>query len=358
MPAPAAGPTADRPCTCHPDDSPPVPCPQKYALAECRAATDQTPETDALVNEGESLYLEQGGALTHDQRDDLFTKAIMLSGNLERRLSAANVALEAERKEVERWKNISDENLAYVHELQIRKHDLQLRNHAKAKQLVQECKAREEAERQLGNYAPHEYYAKQREDFIRKQIGDHNLIVATEHDRLREQSRAESAEARARELEALLEAERGDRILEKGRLFAAFEEQYKKLDDDLRPKLKTANAHVRELETQIEELRQHVREWLCVDCNTVYPGPPQKGVMCVVCPKCGGSTVKRNSVAEVALLREQIAKLEAQIATARAEERERCAETCAGTFSPHASATGCCDAALDKAAAAIRALKD
>ena len=51
-------------------------------------------------------------------------------------------------------------------------------------------------------------------------------------------------------------------------------------------------------------------------------------------------------------------ELEAQIATARAEERERCAETCAGTFSPHASATGCCDAALDKAAAAIRALKD
>lgn len=25
-----------RPCTCHPDDKPPVPCAQKYALAECR----------------------------------------------------------------------------------------------------------------------------------------------------------------------------------------------------------------------------------------------------------------------------------------------------------------------------------
>jgi hypothetical protein len=26
-----------RPCTCHPDDNPPVPCPRKYALTECRA---------------------------------------------------------------------------------------------------------------------------------------------------------------------------------------------------------------------------------------------------------------------------------------------------------------------------------
>ena len=26
------------PCTCHPDDNPPVPCPRKYALSECRAA--------------------------------------------------------------------------------------------------------------------------------------------------------------------------------------------------------------------------------------------------------------------------------------------------------------------------------
>jgi hypothetical protein len=27
-----------RPCTCHPDDNPPRPCPRKYALSECRAA--------------------------------------------------------------------------------------------------------------------------------------------------------------------------------------------------------------------------------------------------------------------------------------------------------------------------------
>lgn len=27
-----------RKCTCHPDDNPPVPCPRKYALTECRVA--------------------------------------------------------------------------------------------------------------------------------------------------------------------------------------------------------------------------------------------------------------------------------------------------------------------------------
>lgn len=31
-----------RPCTCHPDDNPPIPCPQKFALSECRAAAALT----------------------------------------------------------------------------------------------------------------------------------------------------------------------------------------------------------------------------------------------------------------------------------------------------------------------------
>ena len=30
-------PLPERSCTCHPDDSPPVPCPKKYALRECVA---------------------------------------------------------------------------------------------------------------------------------------------------------------------------------------------------------------------------------------------------------------------------------------------------------------------------------
>jgi hypothetical protein len=38
----AAIPGIERPCTCHPDDNPPVPCAQKYALSECRAASEPT----------------------------------------------------------------------------------------------------------------------------------------------------------------------------------------------------------------------------------------------------------------------------------------------------------------------------
>lgn len=32
----------EKPCTCHPDDNPPRPCPKKYALNECRAASADT----------------------------------------------------------------------------------------------------------------------------------------------------------------------------------------------------------------------------------------------------------------------------------------------------------------------------
>lgn len=39
---------AERPCTCHPDDNPPKPCPKRYALTECRAASA---ERDAVVEE-------------------------------------------------------------------------------------------------------------------------------------------------------------------------------------------------------------------------------------------------------------------------------------------------------------------
>lgn len=33
-----------RTCTCHPDDNPPIPCPRKFALRECRrsAVLDET----------------------------------------------------------------------------------------------------------------------------------------------------------------------------------------------------------------------------------------------------------------------------------------------------------------------------
>jgi hypothetical protein len=38
-------PERDRPCTCHPDDNPPIPCAHKYALTDCRAALQAAKDT-------------------------------------------------------------------------------------------------------------------------------------------------------------------------------------------------------------------------------------------------------------------------------------------------------------------------
>lgn len=40
----------NRPCTCHPDDNPPQPCAQRYALTECKALAQ--PEAEAGVSWG------------------------------------------------------------------------------------------------------------------------------------------------------------------------------------------------------------------------------------------------------------------------------------------------------------------
>lgn len=41
-------------CTCHPDDNPPRPCPQKYALSECEAAAAAPhPQSDRMDGQGE-----------------------------------------------------------------------------------------------------------------------------------------------------------------------------------------------------------------------------------------------------------------------------------------------------------------
>ena len=48
-----------RPCTCHPDDNPPRPCPRKYALADCKLAAleRRCAELKAALQEyGEHAY--------------------------------------------------------------------------------------------------------------------------------------------------------------------------------------------------------------------------------------------------------------------------------------------------------------
>ncbi|MCO6444553.1 MAG: hypothetical protein J5J04_10775, partial [Anaerolineae bacterium] len=53
----AAIPEIERPCTCHPDDNPPVPCARKYALNECRAASEPT-EAQRELTPAESDVLD------------------------------------------------------------------------------------------------------------------------------------------------------------------------------------------------------------------------------------------------------------------------------------------------------------
>ena len=71
---------------------------------------------------------------------------------------------------------------------------------------------------------------------------------------------------------------------------------------------------IEELRRENERLRALVKEWVCHSCNTIFPGPPARGTSCLICPKCGGSTVPRSSAAEVAVLRAENERLERKLA--------------------------------------------
>lgn len=43
--------SAERPCTCHPDDKLPKPCPQKYSYSECVASQPQAAEPKGMTDE-------------------------------------------------------------------------------------------------------------------------------------------------------------------------------------------------------------------------------------------------------------------------------------------------------------------
>lgn len=57
-----------KPCTCHPDDNPPVPCAQKYALGECRRADA---EKDAALTDDDirRIFMANGFTIKEGQSD-------------------------------------------------------------------------------------------------------------------------------------------------------------------------------------------------------------------------------------------------------------------------------------------------
>lgn len=74
----------------------------------------------------------------------------------------------------------------------------------------------------------------------------------------------------------------------------------------------TVRCKVQGLQAEVARLTSEVKEWLCDTCNTVYPGPPQKGVWCVVCPSCGGNTAPTKTI-ELRKANARISELEAAI---------------------------------------------
>ena len=64
--------------------------------------SEPTPRTDVLLREGEAQYFDNGGALSVEQRDKLFTLAIDLCAQLECTLAAQRTALLALFAEAER----------------------------------------------------------------------------------------------------------------------------------------------------------------------------------------------------------------------------------------------------------------
>ena len=60
-PQPAEPKREPRPCTCHPDDNPPVPCAQKYALNECRATRSGPDEAQIEARDALLDFISENG---------------------------------------------------------------------------------------------------------------------------------------------------------------------------------------------------------------------------------------------------------------------------------------------------------
>ena len=108
-PNPESPPTQDspRPCTCHPEDNPPVPCPRKFAISECRAAAAlggvSNAELDALEAElkAERESRNADAIYADSQRHEIERLRAELA-------TARNDALEEAALQCEKWQANKD----------------------------------------------------------------------------------------------------------------------------------------------------------------------------------------------------------------------------------------------------------
>jgi hypothetical protein len=63
------------PCTCHPDDNPPRPCPQQFALTDCRIAAAFRAGAEAMRERAAQVAVDAGvPAFSVALRDDIVRK--------------------------------------------------------------------------------------------------------------------------------------------------------------------------------------------------------------------------------------------------------------------------------------------
>lgn len=63
-------------------------------------------------------------------------------------------------------------------------------------------------------------------------------------------------------------------------------------------------ARLDAVEAQRDALLAEVREWICAKCAYEYPGPPQPGLRCVICPRCNGKTMPKTVYEHIRLTAE------------------------------------------------------
>jgi hypothetical protein len=78
----ALGAKPKRPCTCSPDDYPPIPCAEKYALSECKAAGRISEDAyRQLMKHAHRLAMDGHSELAQHLRDAIYGRGPWESGN-------------------------------------------------------------------------------------------------------------------------------------------------------------------------------------------------------------------------------------------------------------------------------------
>ena len=99
---------------------------------------------------------------------------------------------------------------------------------------------------------------------------------------------------------------------------------YNEMHDIATPILVKAKLRIEGLEKENKSLQRNVNEWICNDCNTIFPGYPYTDTRTsMFCPKCKSlRLVKRDSRADVITLKGKISELQQKLEEALLEKEK------------------------------------